>query len=269
MTPRHARTALRSHFRSAGFVEEGTRFVYQTPELQHSVEVTAVRRLSGFVELLHQVSAKGHAEMMLSEELASHGHNSPYPRIWSATSIDPSLVLDQVSAIIHTFQTLNDVAHFYSDRPHARTDATLGHAASPAKAHSLSAADACRELMRLAREILGQGFSLVRQNDEFELWVSNEEVEGFRHCAYVEANYSCTLAVVVYFALPAGVIARGFRHDDARRRLLIAPKRVFFDAGRPVLVSLSHSSPRDTAAIGAALLAQLQDHPPNLLSDDA
>ena len=72
---------------------------------------------------------------------------------------------------------------------------------------------------------------------------------------------------MVIFALPSQVFSRGFRHDDARRRLWQAPKRVFFDAARPLLLPLMRRAPIDTAALGAALTTQLASHPPNLLWD--
>jgi hypothetical protein len=110
---------------------------------------------------------------------------------------------------------------------------------------------------------LGPWFDLLPPTEAFDLWVARAEHGGFRHGAYLEANAGRTQAVVVVFALPASVFARGFRHDDARRRLWQAPKQVLFDAGRPVLLPLRRGAHLDTAAVGAALTAQLARHPPN------
>jgi hypothetical protein len=262
---RQARAALRSHFQSAGFAQAGSCFVHETAELRHSVELTAVRRISGFVQLMHQVSAKGQTQVLLSEEIASHGHGSPFPRIWSASSIDPCLLLDQVSAIVQAFQTLSDLAHFYSDRPNARPDASFDHTGSRNSAHSLCEEDTARILTRLGREIFGESFSLVTKGLEFELWVDKQEVGGFRHCVYLEPNFSCTLGIVVHLSLPAKLIARGFSHEDALRKLIAASKHILFDAGRPVLLPLLQASPSNIAAIHNALLVYLREHPPNLL----
>lgn len=105
--------------------------------------------------------------------------------------------------------------------------------------------------------------------ESFDLWAGRADVGGFRHGAYVQADLSCTMAVVMIFALPSKVFVRGFRHDDARRALWRAPKRVFCDAGRPVLLPLARSTPIDSATLSAALALQLASHPPNLLDDRA
>jgi hypothetical protein len=265
MTPRQVRAALRRHFNGAGFVEEGPRFVCETPQLTHCVEVTAVRRLPGSIQFHHCVSLKGQAEPAMTEELASHGHHSPYPRIWSATSVDASLVLDQVLAICRSFQTRLDVAHFFSDR--FRPDAEEGRIeVDPFGApNSLSAAESAQALKRIALELLKDDFSLIPRQGEFELWSSNQEVEGYRHCVYLEPNYSCTLAVLVTLALPAKVIASGIRHDNERRMLMAAPKRVFFSGGRPLLISTSAVSFDGHTQIRRALVDHLRQHPPHLL----
>jgi hypothetical protein len=77
MTARRVRTVLRAPLRDAGFAEQGMRFVHRTPELQHRIEVTGVRRLAGFVQLHHHIALAHEPTAWLTEELASHGHGSP------------------------------------------------------------------------------------------------------------------------------------------------------------------------------------------------
>ncbi len=167
------------------------------------------------------------------------------------------------------FRTVGDVAHFCSDQPHLAPPWAQDDAAPSAKPASLSEAEASQALARLGREILGPCFALAPATESFDLWIGHAEVGGFRHGAYVEANVSSTLADVVTFALPSKVFSRGFRHDDARRALWRAPKRVFFDGGRPVLLPLTRGALIDTATLSAALAVHLASHPPNLLDDPA
>lgn len=269
MTARRVRTALRAPLREAGFAEEGTQFVHRTAELQHRIEVAGVRRMAGFVQLHHHIALADEPNAWLTEELASHRLGSPYPRIWATASLDAGLVLDQALAIRDAFRTARDVAHFCSDRPHLAPLGALGPSVPAGSPASLSAAETSHALAKLGRDILGPTFHLAPRTETFELWIGNAEVGGFRSGAYLEANLSCTMAVVVTFALPSQVFSRGFRHDDARRRLWQAPKRVFFDAGRPLLLPLMRGAPIDTAALGAALTTQLASRPPNLLWDTA
>ena len=263
---RRVRTALRTPLRDAGFVEEGTQFVHRTPELAHRIEVTAVRRIAGFVQIDHHVALAAEPNAWLTQELASHRLGSSFPTIWAEAAVDARLVLDQAVAIRAAFRTVGDVAHFCSDRPHLAPTWALGDAAPSATSASLSEAETSQALARLGCEIFAPSFSLAPPTESFDLWIGHAEVGGFRHGAYVEANVSSTLAVVVTFALPSKVFSRGFRHDDARRALWRAPKRVFFD-GAPVLLPLTRGALIDTATLSAALAVHLASHPPNLLDD--
>ena len=266
MTPRQVRAALRGRFSDAGFTEAGSAFVCQTPDLMHRVEVAAVRRLAGSIQIHHSVAPTGPAQQpVLTEELASHGHDSPYPRLWSAASVDGGLVLAQVLAIRRSFQTAQDLAHYFSDRHHPGDAMSVPHALPPSAANSLSAAEASAVMQRLAREILSQGFSRVGSQDDFECWSADLEVEGFRHCVYLEANSSCTLAVLVGFALPTKVVEGGLRSESARRQLMVAPKRVVFSAGRPLLLPMSAAPFEARQQVRSALDDHLGQHPPHRL----
>jgi hypothetical protein len=266
---RRVRTTLRAPLRDAGFVEEGTQFVHRTHELAHRIEVTAVRRISGFVQIDHHIGLAAEPNAWLTQELASHYLGSSYPTIWAEAAVDARLVLDQAVAIRVAFRTVDDVAHFCSDRPHLAPPWAQGDASPSATPASLSEAETLQALARLGREILGRRFALAPPTESFDLWIGHAEVGGFRHGAYVEANVSSTLAVVVTFALPSKVFSRGFRHDDARRALWRAPKRVLFDGGRPVLLPLRRGALIDTTTLSAALDVHLASHPPNLLDDPA
>lgn len=262
-TARHVRTALRAALQDAGFTAESTQFVHRTPALQHRVEVTGVRLLPGFVQMHHHIGLAGEPTDWHTEELASHGHGSGYPRIWSAAAVDVGLVLAQVTALRDAFRGVADVAHFCADEPDSAPSWAQANAAVSVAASSLSAAE-CRQALRHGgHALLGPGFDLLPPTETFDLWAARAEHGGFRHGAYLEANAGRTQAVVVVFALPAVVFARGFRHDDARRRLWQAPKQVLFDAGRPVLLPLRPGAPVDAAAVGAALTLHLARHPPD------
>ena len=266
MNPKKVRAALRKHFCDAGFVEDGPRFVRQSQELTHCVEVTAVRGLSGSIQIHHHVSLKEQTQPLLSEELASHGHHSTYPRIWSAASVDERLVLDQVTAICRSFQTRQDLVHFFYDRYQRSDGLGLPGALPPAPINSLSAAESARVLQRLAREMLNEDFSLVPREADLELWSHKGEVEGYRHCVYLEANYSSTLAVLVTFALPAKLIASGFGGESALRMLMVTPKKVFFSAGRPLLLPMTTPLSNAYRQVRTELNEHLGLHPPHLLS---
>lgn len=265
MSPRQVRAALRTHFSGLGFIEDRSHFVCQTAELQHTVEMTAVRRLPGTIQVHHEVSLAGQADPLLTEEISSHWHNSPYPRIWLASSIDPSLLLEQVAAICRAFQTRRDLAHFYSDRVRPGAEHLWLDASECNEPKSLSATESSRALRRLAEDVLSGAFTLVSKQADFDLWASARETEGFRHCAYLESNQTCTLAVVVTFSLPARVVAGGLRSEQGIRMMMVAPKRVLLSRGRPMLLPLSVSPWVDCKPARAALVEHLMQHPPHLL----
>jgi hypothetical protein len=267
-TARQVRTALRLPLCDAGFTAEGTAFVHRTPALQHRIEVTGVRRMQGFVQMHHHIGLASETTDWLTEELASHGHGSGYPRIWSAAAVDVGLVLAQVNALRDAFRHVADVAHFCADEPDRAPPWAQGAAAHAAALSSLSAAECQQALAQVGQALLAPNFNLLPPTETFDLWVARAEHGGFRHGAYLEANPGRTHAVVVVFALPASVFARGFRHDEARRRLWLAPKQVLFDAGRPVLLPLRRGAPLDTASLGVALAVHLARHPPDRPAPD-
>lgn len=265
MTPKQVRAALRSHFDGIGFVEQGSRFVAQAGELAHAVEVAAVRRLPGMIEIHHHVALSAQGTPLLSEEISSHGHNSPYPRIWAASSVDPLLVMQQVAAIFRAFQTKTDLAHFLSDRTHPELELSSKDTPETGALNSMSAAETSKALRRLAQEVMGEQFSLLPGGVGFDLWASRQEIQGFRHTAYVEANRSATLAAVVIFSLPAQLLAANLRAESAVRKLMTAPKKVLFGGGRPILLPLAASQDADYEDVRAALHEHVQHNPPHLL----
>ncbi len=265
MTPKQVRAALRNVFSNAGFVLDGPVFARQSQELAHRVEILAVRRIAGYVEIHHHVSPSGDAQPIVSEELASHRHNSAYPKIWSAASVDGRLVVEQVSAIYQTFQTNHDLAHFLSDRFSYGEAPKAPNGSWPSSPNSLSAAETTQVLQRLAREFLRDGFSLVRGNPDFEIWSYDQAVEGYHHCLYFESNYSGTLADLVTFSLPSNIIEDGLQSDAARRMLMVAQKNVLFCGGRPLLIPLTGGSFNLNAQFFAELTEYLRLNPPHLL----
>lgn len=265
MTPRQVRAALRSHFNGIGFVEQGSRFVSRHGHLVHAVDVAAVRRLPDTVEIHHHVALSEQAPPLLTKEISSHGHNSLYPRIWAASSVEPSLVLQQVAAIFRAFRTKHDIAHFQSDRALPGHELCSTEVPAMSEPNSLSAAETSNALRKLAQEVMGNQFSMVSGGLGFDLWASRQESEGFRHYAYIEANQSATLANVVILSLPVHVLAGNLRADSAVRALMTAPKQVLFSRGRPVLIPLSAPQGSDCEEARAALAEHVRQNPPHLL----
>jgi hypothetical protein len=173
--------------------------------------------------------------------------------------------LEQVTAIYRSFQTRQDIVHFFSDRYQHGDELGLPGALPPAPINSLSSAESSRVLQRLAREILNEDFSLVPREADFELWSHKREVEGYRHCVYLEPNYCSTLAVLVTFALPAKIIAGGFGGENALRRLMVTPKQVFFSSGRPLLWPMTTPPSNAYMQVRTDLNEHLERHPPHLL----
>ena len=166
-----------------------------------------MRRIAGFVQIDHRVGLADEPNAWLTQELASHRLGSSFPTIWAEAAVDARLVLDQAAAIRDAFRTVGDVAHFCSDRPHLAPPWAQGDAAHSGTPASLSEAETSQTLARLGREILGPGFALAPPTETFGLRIARAEVGGFRHGAYVEANVSSTLAVIVIFALPSHVFS--------------------------------------------------------------
>ena len=243
----------------------GPRFVLETPEVVHNIDVSAVRRLQGCIQIHHEIALKRDGKVVLTQEIVSHGFQSSYPRIWSAGSVDPRLVLDQVTAICRSFGTERDIAHFLSDRSHPDV---LSDSAPPLHADpagTLCASQAQQTVQQIARELLASRFSLVPRHEPFEVWYSHDEIEGYRHCAYVQANETCTLAHVEMFALPAAVLQTCFRNDDALRMLMTAPKSALLANDRPVLIPMVPGEAVDYAPLRKALRSHLDENPPHLL----
>lgn len=200
-----------------------------------------------------------------TEEISSHGHHSPYPRIWAASSIDPGLVLQQVAAIFRAFQTRHDLVHFLSDRAHPALESCSTDTAETDAPNSLSEAETSRALRGLAQDLMGGQFSRVPAGLDFDLWASLQETEGFRHAAYLEANRSATLSALVIFSLPAQLLAGNLPADSAVRKLMMAPKQVLFGRGRPILLPLSASQGENAEEARAALAEHVQQNPPHVL----
>ncbi len=265
MTPRQVRADLRGPLLAAGLHAVGARFVHETPELVHSLDVTAVRRLAGHVQIHHEIALKPDRRVVLTQEIVSHGFQSDFPRIWAAESVDPQLVTDQVSAICRSFGAARDVAHFFSDRSHLNLDIGATQESPAAPVHTLCASQAQQVLQRMAREILAPEFSLVPQHEPFEVWCSRLEMEGYRHCTYLQANETCTLAHLEMFSLPAATIENHFRSDDALRQLMTAPKSALRAHGRPVLIPMVPIQAVDHGPLRQALLLHMVENPPHRL----
>ena len=265
MTPRQARTTLRDPFLAAGFHAVGSRFVHETPEVVHSVDVSAVRRLDGCIQIHHEIALKRNGKVVLTQEIVSHGFRSSFPRIWSDGSVDPRLVMEQVAVICRSFGNERDIAHFYSDRSHPDSEGGAAPPPHAGPARTLCASQAQQAVQRIGRELLAPEFSRVPQHENFEIWCSKREVEGYRHCAYVQANHTCTLAHVEMFALPTAVVQTCFRNDDALRALMTAPKSALFASDRPVLIPMLPDPAPDYGPMREALLSHMDENPPHLL----
>jgi hypothetical protein len=239
MTPRQVRSSLKGPLAALGFREQGSRFVCELPEVVHQIDVSAVRRLEGCIQIHHEVSTKEQPALSVVQEVASYGLGSAYPRIWASASVDGGLVLEQVSAVCRAFRTRSDLTHFIADA--AQLTAPLG------------------------REILEHDFSRVPRFDAFALWSSNAETDGYRHLAYVQANETRTLAHIVVFALASSVVAGAFRGEGGMRMLMAATKSVLYEAGRPVLLPMHDDWSHRVEGVRTALLEYMRAHPPNKL----
>lgn len=91
-------------------------------------------------------------------------------------------------------------------------------------------------------------------------------MEGCRHCAYLQANDTCTLAHLEMFSLPAATIETRFRSDDALRQLMMAPKSTLLAHGRPVLIPMVPTDTVDHGPIRQALLLHMNENPPHRLT---
>jgi len=265
MTPAQVRPSLKAPLAGLGFRKDGSRFVCDLPELVHHVDVTAVRRLAGCVQIHHRVATKEQPPLSVEQEVASYGLGSAYPRIWSSAAVDGALVLEQVSAVCRVFRCRSDLAHFTSEGDSPSTEVGRPDATPIDRARALSRTEAARVLEQLATETLGQAFSRVPRFNRFALWSSHAETEGYRHLAYMDANETRTLAHVVLLALPSNVVAGSLRSDDGMRRLMTAPKSVLYSAGRPVLLPMQEGCSGSIASARAALPGYMSEHPPHRL----
>jgi len=235
------------------------------PELAHQIDVMAVRRLQGCIQIHHQVSTKDEPKLTVEQEVASHGLDSAYPRIWSSASVNAGLVLEQVSAVCRTFRTRHDLAHFRAEEDSPSADADKSDATRGGRANTLSMSEAAQVIDHLAREILGHDFFCVPRFSKFALWAGNIETEGFRHLAYLQANETRTLAHIVLLALPSHAVASAFRSESGMRMLMVAPKSVLYAVGRPVLLPMHEDCSSHSANIRLALHEYMREHPPNRL----
>ncbi len=266
MSAARIRSALAPELKALGFSRRGSEFVLRQSDLEHAVSVFAVRRLTGYFEVLHSVleaessspRAAGRAPLIQDR---IQGFTEPYLGLWSSEKFDPSLAAKQTGAIVSAFSSLSDVAHFYSDRPMPHGASAVFTSAASAAPNSLSKAQTETFLRHHSRAVFAGPFAAVpRLGDGF--WAHCKEVGGYRYCAYLLATGAATFATILYFRFASTDIAKGRKSDDVLRLLFGAPKRLLSDEGRPVLIPLTAES-FDYPRVSEVLLRLLEDDPPN------
>lgn len=268
MTTVRIRSALAPALSPFGFARSGSEFVLRQPELEHSVSVFPVRRLAGYIEVVHSVlevaddssPAKGRAPLIQGRV---QGFMEPYLGLWASDTFDAALAAKQISAIVSAFSSLADVAHFYSDRSMPNYTSSSQALASVGAPNSLSATEEGALLRHHALEVLGSQFTSAPRLGN-ELWAHCQEVGGYRYCAYLAATDTATFATLLYFPFASKDIEKGRKNDEVLRLLLSAPKRLLTDGGKPVLIPLIADSV-DYARVTEVLAKQLAKVPPNAL----
>ena len=274
MSTARLRTVLGSALRPLGFAAQGSGFVFRQAELEHEVTVLADRRLKGRVDVIHSIYDATAAPISASARSALleerlQGFRKPYPTSWSVESFDPALAAKQSAAIVSTFASLGDVAHYCSDRPHAPDFAS--HASPRVNDalpfhRSLSNAGLDALLHRLSLAIFSEGFQPAPRLGP-GIWARDLDVGGFRHCAVLAANNTATLAWIDYFSLASNDVAKGSQHLDVARRLVRAPRQALFDEAGPLLLPLTGEALHG-AHVASALMRQLDATSPNALPRD-
>lgn len=268
MTTARIRSALSPMLKALGFTPRGSQFVLHLPELEHAVSVFAVRRLTGYFEVVHSVyeayaESAGTASCSPLIQERIQGFMEPYPGLWALDRLDTNLVAKQVVAIVSTFTSLIDVAHYYSDRYMASRDSALKAVAAPGLAKSVSRAEADKLLQYHSTALFASAFNPAPRLGT-EIWAHCQEVGGYRYCAYLAANDTATFASLIYFPFASPDIEKGRKNDAVARALVAVRKRLLTDGGQPVLIPLTDQT-FDHARATHALASVIVDNPPNLL----
>lgn len=271
MSAARIRSALAPALTPLGFVRRGSDLALQQSELEHVVSVFAVRRLTGFFEVIQSVFERDGSltrerdrQALVQDRIS--GFSAPYPDCWELSRFDPALALRQVSAIVGAFASLADVEHFLSDRADSVSAARPQSSASQRATNSLSHEQEQRALRHHSNAILLEHFVPVPRLGD-EMWAHREEVGGYRYCAYLRANETATFATVMYFAFASRDIEKGCKSAEVTRLLYGTPKHLLSASGQPILIPLSAGAV-EHASVAEVLLKALAATPPNSLPRD-
>lgn len=271
MSAARIRSALAPALSTLGFVRRGSDFALKQTELEHVVSVFAVRRLTGFFDVIHSVFERDGSltlgpnhQPLVRDRIG--GFSKLYLNSWELSRFDPALALRQVSAIVGAFGSLADVEHFLSDRRDSDGAASPQTYASQSATSSLSQEQEERALRHHSNAILRDHFvPAPRLGDD--MWAHRLEVGGYRYCAYLKSNETATLATIMYFAFASRDIEKGRKTTEVIRLLYGTPKHLLSDSGQPILIPLA-SGAVDHASVTEVLLKALAVTPPNSLPRD-
>lgn len=271
MSAARIRSALAQAIKSFGFERSGSELVLRQPELEHVVSAYAIRRLTGFFEVVHSVfeSESIRPRDPLRSPLVQdriRGFMEPYLDAWHMERFDPALASRQIAAIVGAFSSHHDVAHFHSDRPSAGGIVGPPTVASTQAPRSLSQAQEVSALRFHSNAIFASHFAPAPRLG-IQMWAHRQEVGGYRYCSYLMPNDTATFATLMYFAFSSRDIDKGRRSDEVVRLLYGARKRLLSEAGLPVLVPLV-SGGIDHASLTDLLLRVLSENPANCLPRD-
>lgn len=253
---------------SRQFSRRGPELVLRLPDVEHVVSVHAVRRLAGYcgiehtiyevIENLPQATVR---PPLIQEQI--RGFMDPYHGLWASDRFDIALAVQQVDAIVKSFSSLADVAHFYSDRPLPHPLSMLPTHMKSTALRSLSRAEERDHLNRHARAIFSGSFVNAPRLGQ-EIWVHQQEVGGFRWCVYLASVFTATGATVMYFPCSTINIEKGRKNAEVLRMLIATPKRLLMHDGKPLLVSLAGAAV-DHSWIADVLRAALSERSPNAI----
>jgi hypothetical protein len=187
----------------------------------------------------------------------------PYLGLWASDKFDAPLAAKQVAAIVSTFSSLADVAHFYSDRPMAHGITKLQVTASERVPNSLSESEEDEALRYHSRAVFAGHFNPAPRLGK-EMWVHTNEVGGYRYCAYLAATATATFATLLFFPFASTDIEKGRKNDRVLRLMFGIPKRLLSDEGQPVLIPLATEA-FNHGRVTEVLVQRLAQRPPNAL----
>lgn len=253
---------------SRQFSRRGPELVLRLPDVEHVVSVHAVRRLAGYCGMEHTIcqvienpaQATGRPPL-IQEQI--RGFLDPYHGLWASDRFDIALAVQQVDAMVKSFSSLADVAHFYSDRPLPQHLSALPAHRVSATPRSLSRAEEWDHSNHHARAIFSDSFAKAPRLGQ-EMWVHHQEVGGFRWCVYLASVFTATCATVMYFPFSTTNIEKGRKNAQVMRMLMATPKRLLMHDGKPLLVSLAGAAV-DHSWIADVLRAALSERPANAI----